>query len=343
MPARSRPLHLSTGPLSSPLLVPSISSKGFPLVDGVTEASKAAEFASPDIREALLISAYDLHHELLLQSDELLSDAHRATMYGSPELLVIDSGGYELIDEFESGETHRGPRLVKPFGVADFEAVISRLPPERDVLAVNFDFPPDERGDFTAQRARAQGFFARYPHLKSDFLIKPEPGSRFIEVLRLVPEAANLRPFDVIGVTEKELGPSLLDRLITLANLRKTLDDSDIGAPIHVFGALDPLFTPLYFMVGGEIFDGLSWIRYAYLDGVAVHQDALTALRGTIEDDSQQRDARRYISNLAELQKLKHRLEKWAHHPERFELLGPNHESIREIYETVIARIEGRG
>ena len=342
MRARSRTLHLSTGELTSPLLIPSVSSKGFPVIDGVSEASRAAEFASPEIREALLISAYDLHHHLLLQSERLLSDAHADTIYGSSELLVVDSGGYELIDEYESGETRRGPRHVEPFGFTDYEGVITRLPQDRDVLAVNFDFPPDERGDFAQQRARAQQFFARYPHLKSDFLIKPEPGSRFIDVLRLVPEASNLRPFDVIGVTDKELGQSLLSRLVTLARMRKTLDDSGVDAPIHVFGALDPLISPLYFMVGGEIFDGLSWIRYAYVDGVAVHQDAMTVLKRNIDDDSERRDARRYLSNLDELRKLKHQLEKWAYEPDRFDLLGPNQQSIREIYDTVMARVEGR-
>lgn len=342
MRARSRPLNLSKGRLTSPLLVPSVSSKGFPIVGGVSEASKAAEFASPDIREALLISAYDLHHRLLLQTDELLSDESAGTHYGSSELLIVDSGGYELIDEFESGETNRGPRLVEPFDFSDYERIIGRLPQHHDVLAVSFDFPPDDRGDFAQQRARAQELFARYPHLKSDFLIKPEPGSRFINELRLIPEATNLRAFDVIGVTEKELGASLLDRLVTLAKLRRTLDDSNVEAPIHVFGALDPLLSPLYFMVGGEIFDGLSWIRYAYIDGIAVHQDAMTVMRATVDDDSQRRDARRYLSNLVELQKLKHQLEKWKHQPDRFDLLGPKHESIREIYETVMARVEGR-
>ena len=40
--------------------------------------------------------------------------------------------------------------------------------------------------------------------------------------------------------------------------------------PIHVWGGLDPISTPLYFFAGADIFDGVSWLRYAYYNGVAI-------------------------------------------------------------------------
>lgn len=46
------------------------------------------------------------------------------------------------------------------------------------------------------------------------------------------------------GVTEKELGDSILRRLRTLAQLRSRPDEVGVGSPIHVFGGLDPLLTP---------------------------------------------------------------------------------------------------
>ena len=73
-----------------------------------------------------------------------------------------------------------------------------------------------------------------------------------------------LRTFDIVGVTEREIGESIHDRLVNIARLRKSLNAAEVTIPIHVFGGLDPLLTPLYFAAGAEIFDGLGWLRYAY-------------------------------------------------------------------------------
>ena len=165
--------------------------------------------------------------------------------------------------------------------------------------------------------------------MRSDFLLKPQAHDRVLRIAELTPDASNLSCFDVIGVTEKELGETLLDRLVE--------------SPIHVFGSLDPILTPLYFMAGAEIFDGLSWLRYAYVDGLSIQPDQLAALRGTLEDRQERRDLFRYMSNLAEIRSLKHRLGRWAHEPERFEHLGPRHETLREIYETMQADLAQKG
>ncbi len=71
----------------------------------------------------------------------------------------------------------------------------------------------------------------------------------------------------MIGVTEDEIGESMADRLGFLMELRRALETAGVSTPIHVFGGLDPLMTPLYFWAGADVFDGLSWIRYAYEGG----------------------------------------------------------------------------
>ena len=347
MLARSRKLRLTATPLSGPLLVPSISSKGFPLTDtGVTESGTALELVSQDIDEALLVSAYDLHHKLLPECDRLLGSEHHQTIYGTPRLLVLDSGGYELNrDDFESGETQRGPYHPKPFTREDFEALVGRLPRDRDLLIVSYDSHNRPRDSYKEQRETAQRFFAGGPsHQRSDFLIKPQGNDRVLDVHALTPDAPNLRCFDVIGVTEKELGETLLDRLVLLARLRGLLDANGCAeAPIHVFGSLDPLLTTLYFMVGAEIFDGLSWLRYAYTEGLSTHPEQLAVLKCTIEYRQERRNLARHMSNLDELQKLKHRLGRWAHEPDKYEHLGTWRDPLREIYETVRARLAQEG
>jgi hypothetical protein len=43
------------------------------------------QLASPDITEALLVSAYDLHHGLLPDHERLLGPEHAQTLYGTTE------------------------------------------------------------------------------------------------------------------------------------------------------------------------------------------------------------------------------------------------------------------
>ena len=57
-----------------------------------------------------------------------------------------------------------------------------------------------------------------------------------------VDEAADCRGFDVVGVTERELGDSIFDRLVALRTLRSILDSARVNSPIHVFGGLESDF-----------------------------------------------------------------------------------------------------
>ncbi len=63
-----------------------------------------------------------------------------------------------------------------------------------------------------------------------------------------------MKDFTFIGVTEKELGGSTLDRMVNLAKIRQALDTHEILSPIHVFGSLDPLTSILYFSGGSRSF-----------------------------------------------------------------------------------------
>lgn len=350
MLARSRRLRLAKQPLSGPLLVPSVSSKGFPVGrDGVSEAGAALHVVGPDLHESLLVSAYDLYLGLLPDAERAMSQAHDKTLYALPQLLIVDSGGYELNPhDFESGEQRRGAYLPDDrFGREQFAEVLSRLPAGRDLLVVNYDEPVDPDGagrvSYRVQREEAQAQLAARPDVRKTFLVKPEGRSPFLDVAAMTPDAPNLVAFDVIGVTEKELGGTFLDRLVSLAQLRRLLDESGCGElPVHVFGSLDPLLTSLYFMAGGELFDGLSWLRYAYADGLAVHPEALSVLGADVDQRQERRDALRRVLNLRELHQLKHRLARWAHEPERYDILGPRHQPLREVYEIMTAKLAQR-
>ena len=163
----------------------------------------------------------------------------------------------------------------RPWEEEDYTAAIDNL--DEDVCPIVVSW--DHIGPYEEQIQRAQDFFGSRGHLASVLLLKPPAGARFHRFDRLSGEhIANLRAFDIVGVTERELGESILDRLVNIAKLRNLLNAPGVSLPIHIFGGLDPLFTPLYFAAGAEMFDGLGWLRYAYREGVAMHWTAGTLL-----------------------------------------------------------------
>ena len=346
MHCRSRAVRLSGVPLTTPLLIPSISSRGFPLdPEGIAESSLLLQYAEDALNESLLVSAYDLHHGTLVDGDSLLDERDGfGTVFDSPQLLIVDSGGYETGSSWESGHITRDAPPYHEFSYADYVSVVDRLGHDRPTMIVSYDGPDTIREDYNEQIRTAQRFFATRRHFASDLLLKPPASKGFHDPLALAPAAQNLVGFDVIGFTEKELGNRLLLRLETLARLRKLLSEEGVTAPIHLFGALDPLFTPLYFAAGAEIFDGLSWLRYVYANGLAVHPEAGALLRGGDDESPQLRDAMRVTVNLGELNQLKRQMERYASASSRgFAEFGSYGELMSQTYATMVARISRGG
>jgi hypothetical protein len=215
--------------------------------------------------------------------------------------LIIDSGGYERGRDYDSGAIYRTPFHPKRWGPSLLGETLKSLSPDVTGVLVNYDY----KAPYPAQIAAAQVFFSKAPHFKSDFLLKPEPKQRYIDVDRLHPNMKRLLAFDIIGVTEKELGSSVLERASTIAHLRRGLDEQGVNRPIHVFGSLDTICTPLYFMVGAELFDGLTWLRYGYHDGATLYSDALAVLEGNLTQREDQRAASVLVNNLNYLARLK--------------------------------------
>lgn len=287
--ARSRRIELAGGEVETPLLVPSISSKAvgpIELTEGrkpvLVPASKVhTENLLPGIDEAVLVSAFDIHHEFIT-TPAAFRKGFKRSLYAGPRTLFIDSGWYEKSVGPESGQWYHEVGDALPFEEADYVKVIDDLDPDIEAVVVGWDHSPvsagrgpPKRASYLDQIKATQKFFAAHKRVVGEILLKPEGQSRHHRFTTLSNDvAARLRKFALVGVTEKELGDTFLKRLTTLAQLRIRLDEAKVGAPIHVFGGLDPLATPLYFAAGGEVFDGLSWLRYAFRDGLCVHREA---------------------------------------------------------------------
>jgi hypothetical protein len=158
-------------------------------------------------------------------------------------------------------------------------------------------------------------------HLHS-FLLKPEAQEeRSLESAlgALQAQVGELAGFQLLGVTEKELGNSPLERMVRIAGLRRALDDASVRIPIHVFGALDPLSVCLYFVAGAEVFDGLTWSRYAYNAGqcVYVHNNATVAYGLEVNDDEARvrtiKDNLRYLDQLERSLRRLAETRDWTH------------------------------
>jgi hypothetical protein len=302
----------------TPLLVPSFSSKGFPDVKQTVAACETF------ITESALFSAYDLDHRLVSLPSSL------------PGLLFLDSGGYECSkdDEFERlGFASQKPRA---WNAKQHEKcaqrVIKRVTREGCVTAaVSFDHPKARRS-LPAQIDAANGLFKRLHGVVREILLKApaKAGDGVLDIDRVTPLVQDLTRFDVIAVTEKELGLSVFDRMRAIAKLRRALDHARLTTPIHVFGSLDTISTPLYFLAGADIFDGLTWLRYTYHEGFTCYAANTGVLRHSAEMSQSIVQVRSAIDNLNYLVDLTAQMKRYLNQKD-FSEFRHNSDFIRRL------------
>jgi hypothetical protein len=276
--------HRNGSAVDLPLLVPSFSSKGFGFFTEQSgkktktrsETSNALEACRDLLPESLLVSAYDLHHQFFKSPERT---------FRGRSLILLDSGGYELNPDFDSSEPRVTQTRDLPFDSSDYLAVLTALAKKHSddpLLLANFDWATRNH-PYEDQITSAASLFEQFPQWSRSFILKPDSPSRsVVSIEQVAPHLSELGQFDVIGVTEKELGKNLIDRLRRLAHLRIELTRAGVEAPIHIWGGLDPIVTPLYFFAGADIFDGVSWLRYSYHEGLAVNREAYAVLASDI-------------------------------------------------------------
>jgi len=246
--------------INSPLLVPSFSSKGF------DQVKKIITTAEECITDCALVSAYDIHHKLI------------ETPIHFPEVIFIDSGGYECGKDIEFSDLGYTVHEPKEWNPDLHSSVLDAWPQTVPAVLVSYDHP-NERLKVEDQIARAQALFHGREHIARELLVKPETGMQsYIQINNVIKNIHALAGFEVIGFTEKELGNSVLKRMIAIAKIRAALHESGIDIPIHIFGSLDTISTPLYFLAGADIFDGLTWLRFAFMDGFTTYIHNFAAL-----------------------------------------------------------------
>lgn len=271
--------HPSGVTLRTPLLVPSFSSRGFRFNrKGVSEIRGVFVNAAEILTESMLVSAYDIQYGHLPKPTRFPC---------TPSLTLVDSGGYEAGMDHDYSAVYSYDHNTKEWDSERYQSVLDKWPDRIPAAFVSFD--KESAGKTVPQQiAMAEELLSRYPQHLHTFLLKPTRKCRGLlqnTVNIAQPHLKEFAAFNIIGVAEKELGRRMLDRMETIAKLRRGLDAVGVAAPIQVFGALDPLSSTLYCLAGAEIFDGLTWLRFAYRDGQCVYSHNYGVLHVGIDQE----------------------------------------------------------
>ena len=294
--ARSLPLTIRRQPtgIETPLLVPSFSSKDLLDIAPVFEA------LIPSITESFLISDYDVAHGLI-----------KPPLSPVAEILFLDSGGYEVSKDYDIMDPLYPVPESKEWNVEKYLEVLTSFEPTMPTI-VTFFYHPNVYRDIPVQIESALNVFGKFPQFGRELLIKPETKDQsLLPINGITARVGDFKEFDVIGMTEAELGYTLFDRMNNIARIRIAMDGENVATPLHIFGSLDPVCTPLYFISGADIFDGLTWLRFSYMDDVAVYHRNRVPLQFGAKERDYEALARSYTENLYYLADLTGRMNRY--------------------------------
>ena len=277
--------------ISTPLIVPSFSSCGFPHVADIYDEMKDKLFG------VCLVSALDL-----------ASGCISAGVTEEVNVVLIDSGTYESRKMMYGHGDNCLSATNAGWSRLQYQKIADGVDAGASVILVNYDgAEPVDR-----QIMRASEDFSHAPHAASDFLVKPEFPARLVNVARLAKHTGEVEQFDIIGIAAREAGDSLARRCSTVVMLRDALGDASLDIPIHVFGAINPLEVLTYFLCGADVFDGLNWLRLAFREhgSIAIEEAAFEGMKSNLVDFDLR--AGEWVSNLRFLYRLQESLHRYS-------------------------------
>ena len=251
--------------VSTPLISPSFSSRGFPHVSDIWEEFRHKLYG------VCLVSAFDVAEGRI---PPIVAEM--------VNVVIIDSGLYETKNgSVESSYLHT-PSSTVNWTRKQYREAVKSMGERNNVLLVNFDHV----GCLESQIVRASEDFSLAPYAAWDFLVKPGDETEWINVPKLSRHLEELKQFSVIGITAREAGDSFLKRCSSIVMLRDLLNDAGLDTPIHVFGAINPYEVLAYFFCGADIFDGLNWLRLAFREdgSVPIDESAMENMKWNLSD-----------------------------------------------------------
>lgn len=285
---------------------------------------KLLDVSREQLTDSMLISAYDLYHNHIKRPRRAIAN-----------ITFVDSGGYETSDLQDLSTVFVQAWKHRPWSKTKLKHVYDNWPDYVPAVFVNYD----ERGPFVQQAKRANALLSKYPKHLHAFLVKPRTREdRFVSVDEIIGALPVVEPFDILGITEKELGASMIDRMDAIARLRLALDDAGLQrVALHIFGGLDPITVPLYFIAGAEVLDGLTWLRFGFCQGAAWYrQNSGVRLFGVHYSDDHVK-LLTLQQNLLHLSELTMQLRRFLIDLD-FTKLSPNEIVIRNAYDLLRTR-----
>jgi len=321
MLAKVRFVKTSSETITTPLLVPAFSSRADPHIERILRFTK--EF----ITEPILISAYDVYYKKSIKDITF------------PEMIFLDSGGYECIKDLCYSQVYYSKDKPNKWNIKLYSKVLNSWPRKISTIAISYDHYRS-RKTITEQISEAKNFFKKRTYFLSDILLKPEKNMLgIIEVDSVINQIDSLKDFDIIGFTEKEVGDSVLDRMTNIAKFRIAMDKANINKPIHIFGSLDPISAPLYFISGADIFDSLTWIRFSYFNGMAIYKNNYAIIKQPLEYKTGRLICQSYVDNINSLKFLQMQMKKYISTGGDFKVFESNSNPIERAYQALKTRI----
>ena len=301
---------------TTPMLIPSISSM-------LSRPDKLLETVREIINGPILISAYDYYYKL----------GKTPKILNFTDLIFLDSGGYECTKDRDDMGLATHNAKPKRWTRDMHKKVIREWSPEIPTVVVSYDHP-NVRNSIEKQLNDAASIFEPDDHrFLKEILIKPElRKDKMVRIENLELCAESLKKFDILGITDKELGISINQRMRNIVKVRETLDKVGISIPIHIFGSMDTTTTPLYFLAGADIFDGLAWLRFVFEGGNTMYiPSSATKSFGTAENVKNMW-IRSVYHNYNYMQDLKLQMEKYVRTSD-FNSFKYNAEFFKQSYE----------
>ena len=242
--------QLSFDSENRPLFVYSYSSKGFP------NLSNRLQYSLPHV-PSYLLSLYDYEYTI---PSELISAA-------DSRIRIWDSGGYEasVCPTCENSGT-------KKWDENTYVQTANRIPWNGLDILVSYDTPNEPKCmQQQVERAlhlytKVEGTYAR------DLLIHVPDNTDPYVLAETVGPYTN--EFKILGLIEKEIAPTWAHGVCFINRLRSALSalDTKRYIPIHVFGCFDLKTVARFTLAGADIFDGLTWLRYLFLNGDVLYR-----------------------------------------------------------------------
>lgn len=306
---------------TTPMLVPAVSSRLN------LRMNQLLETLTEIVNGPFLISSFDLFH------------SQKIPEISFPDLIFLDSGGYECNNYQDISEMGLSNPNTKGWNEEIHKNTIEKWNSQIPTAVISFDHP-DIRQTIDKQAERALNLFRDKAGILREFLIKPETKKSFrVNIKEVENNAHLLSDFDIIGFAEKELGPSILERMVNITKIRMILKDNGLEKPIHLFGSLDPVNTPLYFISGADIFDGLSWLRFIYSNGEAMYTESVGPKTFGIHVNYHNIWISSVYRNFSYLQRMKLNMERFFTTKD-FDIFEQNSQYLKKGHEDLLAKTE---